>query len=126
VTGSYALTADSLDYAWTRRPLKNTVANQPLASDKHAGSDAFFRTGRDGHPGGINVQFTATYHKLGAFLDRLERATLFIRVDQLELSDPAKDTGEASIRLTVSTLYVPSLAPGGEASPHGRAAESQT
>ena len=57
----------------------------------------------------VTLQFTASYHTLGRFLDQLEHAPPFIRVDRLELADVNPTTGDATIHLTVSTLYVPPL-----------------
>ncbi len=72
---------------------------------------------------GVTLQFVATYHQLGQFLDAIERAQTFLHVDRLQLSpfgqtgqldwnaqqdpDSRRDTSEpASIQLTVSTLYM--------------------
>ena len=53
----------------------------------------------------VNLQFTATYHQLGAFLDIVERSAQFIRVDDLQVDRPSQDGGRAAIRLKFSTLY---------------------
>ena len=58
---------------------------------------------------GVSLQVTASYHQLGAFLDRIERAPVFIRVDRADLSG-ASDThpsSERTIQLVLSTLYIP-------------------
>ena len=57
----------------------------------------------------ISVQFTATYHQLGTFLDYLESSDRFIRVEHLEMSSPKETEGKASIRLVLSTVYLPPL-----------------
>ena len=55
-----------------------------------------------------DLQFTASYHQLGAFLDDIEHSDHFIRVDHVTLSRPAtKDEGIASIKLAFSTIYLP-------------------
>jgi len=55
---------------------------------------------------GTSLQLTATYHELGALLDTIERSGDFIRVDRIEVSNPAKD-GRAAVRLVLSTFHVP-------------------
>ena len=60
---------------------------------------------------GITLEFSATYHQVGRFLDLIERSERFIRVERLEVS-PSR-TGEnnrASVRLVLSTVYVPPAA----------------
>lgn len=52
-------------------------------------------------------EFTASYHKLGAFLDRVERSERFIRVERLDVDPSREEGGEALIRLTLSTVYLP-------------------
>ena len=55
-----------------------------------------------------DLQFTASYHQLGAFLDDIEHGAHFIRVDRVALIRTAtKDEGTASIRLAFSTIYLP-------------------
>ena len=56
----------------------------------------------------ITLQFRATYHQLGAFLDRLERSGSFIRVDQLGVGTSKGESKKPSVQLTLSTIYVPS------------------
>ena len=55
-----------------------------------------------------DVQFTASYHQLGAFLDEIEHSDHFIRVDRVTLSRKGM-TGEgiASIKVAFSTVYLP-------------------
>lgn len=55
---------------------------------------------------GVNLQFTASYHQLGTFIDQLERAPLFIHVDRLEAGEPFS-ADQASIKLVLSALYLP-------------------
>ena len=58
---------------------------------------------------GVRFQLTASYHQLGAFLDRLERSNRFIHVDSLNISQARNITDQIpTISLTVSTLYLPS------------------
>lgn len=74
----------------------------------------------------LNVEFSASYHQLGAFIDTLERSHRFIRVNQFSFAggDTAmpqataghdKEPGEpqVSVRLTCSTFYLPPLLPDG-------------
>jgi len=61
---------------------------------------------------GLDLQFLASYHELGAFLDRLEHAPPFIRVDRVELM-PTGTTGQdqkATSHVVLSTFYVPPVA----------------
>ena len=55
----------------------------------------------------IHLQFSSNYHQLGQFLDRLEHAPPFIRVDRLEVTEPEGGHGPAMIGLVLSTFYVP-------------------
>jgi len=57
----------------------------------------------------VNLQFAASYHQLGAFLDNIEHAEPFIRVDRINLSHTTKDEASASIQLAFSTIYLPPL-----------------
>ena len=54
----------------------------------------------------VDVQFTATYHQLGAFLDHLERSASFIRVDNLSVN-AFGDQGQTAVQASLSTLCVP-------------------
>ncbi|MBI4003895.1 MAG: type 4a pilus biogenesis protein PilO [Candidatus Omnitrophica bacterium] len=60
---------------------------------------------------GVSLQVTASYHQVGAFLDRIERGALFIRVDRADLSGASDihPSSERTIQLVLSTLYVPPL-----------------
>ena len=57
----------------------------------------------------VTLQFAATYHQLGMFLDALERSEHFIRVDALDVTVPRDTDSEAAIRLTLSTAYLPAV-----------------
>ena len=54
----------------------------------------------------VALQFTASYHKLGTFLDALERSDAFIRVDRISVS-PSPEKSDAMVQLVLSTVYVP-------------------
>jgi len=58
---------------------------------------------------GVSLQVTASYHQVGAFLDRIERSPVFIRVDRAELSGGGETASspERTIQIVLSTLYVP-------------------
>lgn len=55
----------------------------------------------------VTFEFTASYHQLGAFLDRIEHSERFIRVERLEVVPEKTAGGEAAIRLTLGTIYLP-------------------
>jgi len=59
----------------------------------------------------VTLQGTASYHQLGALLDALERSERFFRVERFEISRPT-EAEPASVRVVVSTLYVPPLVSG--------------
>ncbi len=56
---------------------------------------------------GVGLQFTATYHQLGAFLDSLERSTYVIRPERMEVTGPSQKDGKATVQLFLSTVYLP-------------------
>ena len=59
----------------------------------------------------VAVQFTASYHQLGAFIDAIERSQRFLRIERLTIAR-AESTGSqlrAPIQLTLSTMYLPPL-----------------
>ena len=62
----------------------------------------------------VNLQLTASYHQLGAFLDEIEHGEPFIRVDRINLSRALSSRGEemASIKLAFSTIYLPPVLTG--------------
>lgn len=55
----------------------------------------------------VKLEFTATYHQVGTFLDELERSGHFIRVDALELGAPSSAGGAGKVYVLLSTFYVP-------------------
>ena len=60
----------------------------------------------------VNLQVTASYHQLGAFLDDIEHAESFIRVDRINLGHTTmRDEALASIQLVFSTIYLPPALP---------------
>lgn len=59
---------------------------------------------------GVSVQFEATYHQLGEFLDYIERSDSYIRAERLVLSRPREDGVPASVSLVLSTIYLPPAA----------------
>ncbi len=60
----------------------------------------------------ISLQCRGTYHQVGEFVDRLERAGVFIKVETLDLAPPVKD-GLSTARLVISTVHAPSVVPAG-------------
>lgn len=60
---------------------------------------------------GVSLQASASYHQLGAFLDRIERAPVFIRVDRVDLSGASETASspERTVQIVLSTLYLPPL-----------------
>jgi len=60
----------------------------------------------------VTLQLSTSYHQLGSFLDALEHSDHFMRVEQLSVGHTGDD-GKASIRLTVSTFYLPPVFKGG-------------
>jgi Tfp pilus assembly protein PilO len=59
----------------------------------------------------VRLQGTASYHQLGVFLDALERADRFLRVERLDVGE-SKGRGPATIQMVVGTFFVPPLLPG--------------
>ena len=61
----------------------------------------------------VSLQFHATYHELGRFLNGVERSPYSIRVEELTMSPPRAlgggNPGPTQIQLSVSTLYVPPI-----------------
>ena len=55
----------------------------------------------------VSLQFAASYHQVGSFLDELERSERFFHIDRLEITHPAEEEQPPAIQLVVSTLYVP-------------------
>ena len=56
----------------------------------------------------VNLQFTASYHQLGAFLDDIERAPYFIRIDRLSV-DRTDGDERGLVQVTFSTVVLPPL-----------------
>ena len=54
----------------------------------------------------VNLQLTATYHQLGAFLDEVERSPHFIRVDRLSV-DRIEGDDRGLVQVTFSTVVLP-------------------
>ena len=58
----------------------------------------------------VRLQVTASYHHLGTFLGRLEQSPVFVRVDDLDVSQSRTSSNRSpapDISLTLSTFYVP-------------------
>ena len=55
----------------------------------------------------VTLQLRASYHQLGTFLDRLEHADHYVRVDSLAITPPQEKSALATIRLVLSTVYLP-------------------
>lgn len=72
-----------------------TIAQEPTRS-----IDQFTRLA-------VGLHFTATYHQLGAFLDRVERAEPFILIERVEVSGQRDTNGAGGVRIVLSTLYAP-------------------
>ena len=51
-----------------------------------------------------HFQFSGSYHKLGMFLDHIEHAEPFLRVNRVEISEPPASGGDSSVRVTLSTV----------------------
>ena len=59
----------------------------------------------------IAVQFDATYHELGAFLDQIERSGHFLRIENIRLGGPtARAPERTTVSMSLSTLYLPPAA----------------
>jgi Tfp pilus assembly protein PilO len=59
----------------------------------------------------VSLQFTASYHQLGSFLNQVESGRPFLRVESLKVSKAASDGPDgsaASVSLVLSTLYAAS------------------
>lgn len=60
----------------------------------------------------VTLEFSASYHQLGSFLDRVEHSDHVIRVEHLEVTSPREKWGQAAIKLVVSTGYLPPVVKG--------------
>ena len=58
----------------------------------------------------VNLQLTASYHQLGAFLDAVERSPHLIRVERLTV-DRTEGEERGRAQVTFSTIVLPSLVP---------------
>ena len=58
---------------------------------------------------GVTLQFTASYHKLGAFVAMLERSKHLIRIERIRVNHADQDEGPPSIQMVLSTLHLPPL-----------------
>jgi Tfp pilus assembly protein PilO len=60
----------------------------------------------------IILQFAAPYHRLGAFLDDIERSERFIRVERVRVSQ-GRDDDPPKIEVTLESFYLAPLTPAG-------------
>ncbi len=58
----------------------------------------------------ISLEFKASYHALGTFLDYIEQSDAFIRAERLVLSKPGDEDGVTSVSLVLSTIHLPPVA----------------
>ena len=59
----------------------------------------------------VNLELSATYHQLGAFLDEIEHSPRFIRVDRLSV-DRSNGDERGHIQVTFSTVVTPPILAG--------------
>jgi Tfp pilus assembly protein PilO len=59
----------------------------------------------------ITLQFAAPYHRLGAFLDDIERSERFIRVERVRISEGKADE-PPKVEVTLETFYLTPLVSG--------------
>lgn len=57
----------------------------------------------------VDLQFNATYHELGTFIDLLERSGRFIQVERLSVQSTLAEESRVPIQLTLSTLFISPL-----------------
>lgn len=60
-----------------------------------------------------SLQFSASYHQLGAFVDAIEHAQPFLRVDRIEVSASGDRQERVPMKLVLSTVHFPDLRQGG-------------
>ena len=60
---------------------------------------------------GATLQFSASYHQLGTFLDAIERSERFIRVERVHLGASDGAHGAAAVEIACSTLFLPPVLP---------------
>lgn len=58
----------------------------------------------------IALQCRGTYHQFGQFIDRLERAGVFLKIDAIDVLPPADRDTLATAHLVISSLHVPPVA----------------
>lgn len=59
---------------------------------------------------GVTLQFTASYHQVGAFVAALERSRNFIRIERVRITH-SEEEGPVAIQMNLSTLHLPQLLP---------------
>ena len=59
----------------------------------------------------VTLQFTASYHQLGAFVAALERSKHFIRIERIRMTRPEQNEDPVAIQMVLSTLHLPPLLP---------------
>lgn len=57
-------------------------------------------------PLSVELQFSASYHTLGMFLDDLEQSEYYLQVERLDIGGTGDADGQASVTLRISTFYV--------------------
>ncbi len=61
----------------------------------------------------VNLSFAASYHALGKFLDEIERADSFFRIERIAVASPMSVGSNPQIELVLGTIYVPpAIGPG--------------
>jgi Tfp pilus assembly protein PilO len=53
----------------------------------------------------MKMDVAGTYHELAAFLDRLERSTYFVTVDQIQIGKRNEAGGEAGLDIALTAFY---------------------
>ena len=61
----------------------------------------------------IALQCRGTYHQFGQFIDRLERAGTFLKIDTIDITPAAGRDTLATARLVISSLHMPPIAGAG-------------
>ncbi len=57
----------------------------------------------------VTLEFTASYHQLGTFLDQVEHATPFLRVDRIDISSATGRDEAVPVHVNLSTFYLPPI-----------------
>ena len=63
----------------------------------------------------VDLEFSASYHQLGEFLDQVERSDHFLRVERLTVNRASLEQSSdlsPTVQLTLGTLYLPALGSG--------------